>query len=786
MKEHSRKIWWLLLAAGLLFFAAFVSLSQTPTLALAVLGEESIGFLGIDKKDIETLESSLSPQEIKEIRKEHGTTVRTALDCSTAPPEERIPGKTCIEGLLYSDDEDWTPIPEDRMWLIPIWLAAADRYEVPWEVLAATAGARSAFGRTNCLDYYGAGPYRYSDSAWKRWGWEAGSTKLEQESVLCWRSEEPARWSTGKAPEQPGGSPHDWVDAIFTQARAISDQGGSARGWSYEGSTKQCLANVSDGPLYYPPRKPSPWDSYGPGAAIGYNKHLRIPRWAARLAAQYRSDKGKYKPRRDTPDLNRSPMPKKDIVRLLVVAWSAFGYSGDELEERVTKNYAQVGRESGGRPYILQGYIGDVNDTNPAGGLFQFIPSTFDHWNVDGFDDRFNPLDNILAAVNAQVNGPYPVLDGSSGWSPPFSDNPYATGGRATLVEGDLLPSDIDIKAYSGLPPTDKLSRALQGVSEGGSACYIAAVRQWYEAIRDNPPDIAQYLPGPGGTKKIVGGGKLVPCPKSIPQDTANACYIDRRIIPDLLWIHKRFGIYISDGYSGPLPGGGAAGCFASGYQCHSVAGEHPLGLGVDIVPVPGEDWSNIDRLALWAEPEQNVPRPPFRWVGYNGDAAHGSGHHLHLSWDHSVPAVPYQVTDWALVMKFNGASPVSTEEKRADLEGRVSYFNGPADITASGMSINTPGVALNLKPGSDASGWNNERTQKWISWAREGRPMMVRVRTQGRSAVLPVIDLGPHESTKRAIDITEAGLRKMGWKTPAGFRTDAWGKVTFLGRKKS
>ena len=132
--------------------------------------------------------------------------------------------------------------------------------------------------------------------------------------------------------------------------------------------------------------------------------------------------------------------------------------------------------------------------------------------------------------------------------------------------------------------------------------------------------------------------------------------------------------------------------------------------------------------------------------------------------------------------MKFGvpGTQPAQT-----DLEGRVSYFNGPANITASGMSIRTPGVALNLQPGGDASGWNNDRTQRWISWAREGRPMMVRVRTQGRSAVLPVIDLGPHESTGRAIDITEAGLRRMGWKTPDGFRTDAWGRVEFLGRKK-
>lgn len=777
---------WIITAILAVFVGvAFLSLSQIPSVALAVLGQDSVGFLGIKEGDVENLEKNFSKEDLDELRDKYGPALRTALDCSSVPPEERIPGKSCIEGLLYSDDEDWTPIPEDRHWLIPIWLAASDRYGVPWELLAATAGARSAFGRTNCSDYWGDGPYRYSAGAWDRWGWEAGSTKLSPEGVFCWDSEEPARWVTDSNSKERGeGSPYDWADAIFTQARALGESGAEGKGWNYNGSQGQCLADVSDGPLFYPPAKPVPEPTgLSVGAAIGYNKFLRIPRWAARMAAQYRSDKGRYRPRRDTPDPNRSPMPKDDIIRLLVVAWTAFGYTGDELDERVTKNYAQVGRESGGRPYILQGYIGDVNDTNPAGGLFQFIPSTFDHWKVDGFNDRFNPLDNILAAVNAQVNGPYPILDGSLGWSPPFSDNPYARGGRAKLVRGGLLPGEIDVQSYRGKVPSDGVSRAVQAVSEGGTPCYIALVNRWWEAIRKNPPDISKYLPGPDGTRRVVGGGQLVPCPRKIPQDTYNACYVDRRIIPDLLWIHKRFGIYITDGYSGPLPGGGAAGCYASGYQCHSVAGEHPLGLGIDIVPVPGQSWDRIDQLAAWAEPEPNAPRPPFRWVGYDGDAYHGSGHHLHLSWDHSDPTVPYQVADWVLTMNFGFPGG----ESDSDLRGKVSYFGGGSDFqpVASGGFSDRPGVALNLRPGTTSSGWNNRRTQKWISWAREGRPMMVRVRTQGRSAILPVIDLGPHESTGRAIDITEAGLRKMGWKTPRDFRTDAPGTVEFLGRRK-
>jgi hypothetical protein len=86
----------------------------------------------------------------------------------------------------------------------------------------------------------------------------------------------------------------------------------------------------------------------------------------------------------------------------------------------------------------------------------------------------------------------------------------------------------------------------------------------------------------------------------------------------------------------------------AEGYAIaeHTYYGEHPLGLAVDIVPGPGGSWADVARLARWAEPRQNRPRAPFRWVGYNGDYNHGDpAHcrprrgcppHLHLSWAHS------------------------------------------------------------------------------------------------------------------------------------------------------
>jgi hypothetical protein len=161
---------------------------------------------------------------------------------------------------------------------------------------------------------------------------------------------------------------------------------------------------------------------------------------------------------------------------------------------------------------------------------------------------------------------------------------------------------------------------------------------------------------GPTATRLVYAPGEIVPIPASIPHEEGDM--VDKRILGDLRWIAARYPIYVTDGYSGPLPSGEHVGC----NQCHVRGSDHYNGLAVDLVPLNGtpgkcdETWAAITRLAEWAEPVQNEPVPPFRWVGYNGDAGHGCGNHLHLSWQHS-PVAMYQLAEWVEVFPTGPAS---------------------------------------------------------------------------------------------------------------------------------
>ena len=166
----------------------------------------------------------------------------------------------------------------------------------------------------------------------------------------------------------------------------------------------------------------------------------------------------------------------------------------------------------------------------------------------------------------------------------------------------------------------------------------------------------------------------------------------DKRIVPDILWIIERYHVRVVAAFA--MTG-------------HADGGEHPRGLAVDLIPGPGGSWDDVDRLAKWAEPRQNHPRPPFRWVGYNGDPNHGRGNHLHLSWMHAPDAkgVP---ASWVITLRFSHGAPASSTHSVSGGGGRgagaLRHFAATSNARLGGHPSYASGIhAIQACSGSDA-----------------------------------------------------------------------------------
>lgn len=135
---------------------------------------------------------------------------------------------------------------------------------------------------------------------------------------------------------------------------------------------------------------------------------------------------------------------------------------------------------------------------------------------------------------------------------------------------------------------------------------------------------------------KTTGGGKFVKVPG------AHGTRIDRRLLPDVRWMMNKYDLSLGDGYA---PSG------------HAAGGEHPIGLALDIYAGNGRNsgWNKVDKLAKLAEPRQNQPILPWRWVGYDGDSGHGRGNHLHLSWGHNDRTKSGKPAKWVLTRSCPG-----------------------------------------------------------------------------------------------------------------------------------
>ena len=170
-----------------------------------------------------------------------------------------------------------------------------------------------------------------------------------------------------------------------------------------------------------------------------------------------------------------------------------------------------------------------------------------------------------------------------------------------------------------------------------------------------------------------------------IPFMTDNDFCHHRKVI-----VEQRYKIFVTDGLSQD--------------PVHAANGEHPIGLAADIVPntAAGGTWNDIDRLAHFAEPVQNQPRSPFRWVGYNGDSGHGRGNHLHLSWNHSetkpgvAPATVYtRKCPTKRVPSSGGGKPKGEGKTSSGTGGIQTGSGGPTGGLEPARALRSGGSAV-------------------------------------------------------------------------------------------
>jgi hypothetical protein len=218
-----------------------------------------------------------------------------------------------------------------------------------------------------------------------------------------------------------------------------------------------------------------------------------------------------------------------------------------------------------------------------------------------------------------------------------------------------------------------------------GLATLVGFAAEAYAAPAPAPLPPGTTAAPPGPLRIVHTPGTLVAIPAAVPHEAGDM--VDSRIVPDLRWLAARYPIFVTDGYSGPLPDGEHIGCD----ECHASASDHLNGLAVDLVPTVDTttcdaNWVPITALALWAEPEQEKPVAPFRWVGYEGDVGHGCGNHLHLSWNHA-PAKPYELAEWVEVFPVAPGTARKARRRKAAAKGPKG---GIHQVTTGGVGTNS------------------------------------------------------------------------------------------------
>ena len=509
----------IVIAALVLFMGAFAMLGLVAALASTV----ALPYLVISKvegwfkggsswigHELSDFGNLVDPQSNKTIH----DLLLEKLDCTNVSPQDRAAG-WCIQPV-YAEQQ--SPIPPNKLWLVPVWQAAAAKYNLPWELLAAVSAARTQFGSHDCpssKDYPGDGFDRLSPSIWstdKKAGLAVGHATLTDATDIgkgCKDSGEPVSMKKDEKTDV-----YDAVDSTFVTASALSRLQADKQ-WDYaepadvtDDST--CALAKTDGYTYRYSNVVS-----GDG---GYNQHLDIPQDIVQLGLRYTyATYGKQ----DFPatsgqipgESDPRQVPSAVIDQLITATGQALGMRPKLIEEVRPALHKTMAAESAYRSAALQGLIsGDPNNNYPdrARGLFQFTPGTFWNSRVPGFDNIFNPLHNLIAAMNIMYHGSggnytVPPLnlgkDGvwpqGGGWNPHFRNgNPYANldPGNSTTTSTDTTTTASPSASTTPVkldPQTDATSMAvakMTGSKKLYSACYVATVHDWYVAIVSNPP----------------------------------------------------------------------------------------------------------------------------------------------------------------------------------------------------------------------------------------------------------------------------------------------------------
>lgn len=249
-------------------------------------------------------------------------------------------------------------------------------------------------------------------------------------------------------------------------------------------------------------------------------------------------------------------------------------------------------------------------------------PTIWERYGVDGDGDGranpFDPADAIFTA--ARMMRPVFGLAGGS-----FADYQQAACNYYGACSDSLVSYAAEVMARA-------VRYGFRGGSSPGQTTEPLPASSGAPSCEGNAGERLPTGAGPmGPVHRATAPRHLAPLPSPPASSPEMEC--DARIVPDVVYLARRFGLLVTA-------------CFG----IHAPDGEHPLGAAIDAVPQDG-NWNRTMRAARaigWrpscavsgVAPE--CARPPFRFIGYNGypdhgDPAHcfpcGGGAHLHISW---------------------------------------------------------------------------------------------------------------------------------------------------------